>query len=78
MHDLRQVAAGDSCIKCGSPLEILKTVEIGHIFKLGYKYSESMGLRVSERERQRSHADHGIVRDRHRAHSVRRHRAVSR
>ena len=32
--------------KCGAPLEIRKTVEIGHIFKLGYKYSESMGLRV--------------------------------
>ena len=29
-----------------TPLEIVKTVEIGHIFKLGYKYSESMGLRV--------------------------------
>ena len=28
------------------PLEVRKTVEIGHIFKLGYKYSESMGLRV--------------------------------
>jgi prolyl-tRNA synthetase len=46
MHDLRQVAAGDECTHCGRPLEIRKTVEIGHIFKLGYKYSESMGLRV--------------------------------
>jgi prolyl-tRNA synthetase len=46
LHDLREVAAGDLCPKCGSPLQILKTVEIGHIFKLGYKYSESMGLRV--------------------------------
>jgi prolyl-tRNA synthetase len=27
-------------------LELIKTVEVGHIFKLGYKYSESMGLRV--------------------------------
>jgi prolyl-tRNA synthetase len=40
------VAAGDLCQKCGGPLQIRKTVEIGHIFKLGYKYSESMGLRV--------------------------------
>ena len=32
--------------KCGAPLDVVKTVEIGHIFKLGYKYSESMGLRV--------------------------------
>ena len=45
-HDLRQVAAGDGCINCGAPLELRKTIEIGHIFKLGYKYSESMGLRV--------------------------------
>jgi prolyl-tRNA synthetase len=44
--DLRQAAAGDSCTNCGSPVELIKTVEIGHIFKLGYKYSESMGLRV--------------------------------
>jgi prolyl-tRNA synthetase len=40
------VAAGDTCGKCGCPLEIHKTVEIGHIFKLGYKYSDSMRLRV--------------------------------
>ena len=44
--DLRQVAAGDVCPQCGAPLDVVKTVEIGHIFKLGYKYSESMGLRV--------------------------------
>lgn len=46
LHDLRQVAAGDLCTHCGGPLEVHKTIEIGHIFKLGYKYSESMGLRV--------------------------------
>ena len=46
IHDLRQVAAGDQCAKCGAALEIRKMVEIGHIFKLGYKYSDSMGLRV--------------------------------
>jgi prolyl-tRNA synthetase len=46
LHDLRQVAAGDLCASCGAPIQIRKTVEIGHIFKLGYKYSESMGLRV--------------------------------
>jgi prolyl-tRNA synthetase len=44
--DLRQAAAGDGCIRCGGRLELNKSVEIGHIFKLGYKYSESMGLRV--------------------------------
>lgn len=45
-HDLRQVASGDTEIVTGAPLEVVKTVEIGHIFKLGYKYSSSMGLRV--------------------------------
>jgi prolyl-tRNA synthetase len=44
--DLRQVAEGDTEIQTGLPLEIKKTVEIGHIFKLGYKYSHSMGLNV--------------------------------
>ncbi len=44
--DLRQVTAEDTCGSCGSGLEIAKSIEIGHIFKLGYKYSESMGLRV--------------------------------
>jgi prolyl-tRNA synthetase len=46
IHDLRQVAAGDLCMRCGGLLDIRKCVEIGHIFKLGYKYSEPMGLRV--------------------------------
>ncbi len=45
-HDLRQVAAGDACMKCGTPVQLNKSIEIGHIFKLGYRYSESMGLRV--------------------------------
>jgi prolyl-tRNA synthetase len=44
--DLRQVTAGETSIDTGDPLDIVKTVEIGHIFKLGYKYSDSMGLRV--------------------------------
>jgi prolyl-tRNA synthetase len=48
--DLRQVEAGDACMSCGAPVEIRKTVEIGHIFKLGYKYSESMGLHVTNAE----------------------------
>ena len=43
--DLRNVEEGEACIKCGSPLKVAKAVEIGHIFKLGYKYSESMGAR---------------------------------
>jgi prolyl-tRNA synthetase len=44
--DLRQVAEGDLCSNCGAPLKLMKAVELGHIFKLGYCYSEPMGLRV--------------------------------
>jgi len=46
--DLRSVTAGEACpsVDCGAPLHIDTAVEIGHIFKLGYKYSESMGARV--------------------------------
>ena len=44
--DLRSVTAGEGCPNCGAPLRIDTAVEIGHIFKLGYKYSESMGARV--------------------------------
>ena len=44
--DLRQVASGDACPNCGAVLDMFKAIELGHIFKLGYKYSESMGLRV--------------------------------
>jgi len=44
--DLRAVSAGEGCPNCGKPLRIDTAVEIGHIFKLGYRYSESMGTRV--------------------------------
>jgi prolyl-tRNA synthetase len=47
--DLRSVTAGEACLNCGAPLRIDTAVEIGHIFKLGYKYSESMGARVLDR-----------------------------
>ena len=47
--DLRAVATGDLCPNCGSPLRMDSAVEIGHIFKLGYKYSESMGTRVLDK-----------------------------
>ena len=47
--DLRSVTAGEACPTCGKPLRIDTAVEIGHIFKLGYRYSESMGLRVLDK-----------------------------
>ncbi len=47
--DLRSVTAGEACPNCGEPLRIDTAVEVGHIFKLGYRYSESMGLRVLDK-----------------------------
>jgi prolyl-tRNA synthetase len=51
-HDLRQVAGGDACVNCSGTVALSKTIEIGHIFKLGYRYSNSMGLRVLNAEGQ--------------------------
>ncbi len=47
--DLRAVTAGEACPNCGKPLRIDTAVEVGHIFKLGYRYSEAMGARVLDR-----------------------------
>ena len=47
--DLRSVTAGEGCPNCGALLRIDTAVEIGHIFKLGYKYSHSMGATVLDR-----------------------------
>jgi prolyl-tRNA synthetase len=46
--DIRSVNEGEACPKdgCAGKLVVGKAVEVGHIFKLGYKYSESMGARV--------------------------------
>ncbi len=44
--DLRDVSAGEACINCGKPLEIVRCIEAGHIFKLGTKYAEAMGATV--------------------------------
>jgi prolyl-tRNA synthetase len=45
--DLRQAEAGEPCISCGHPLQAERGIEVGHIFKLGYKYSDALDLRVS-------------------------------
>ncbi len=47
--DLRAVTSGEPCPNCGAPLRMDTAVEVGHIFKLGYKYSESMGARVLDK-----------------------------
>lgn len=40
--DLRQATAEDRCVECGGALELTKGIEVGHIFKLGEVYSESL------------------------------------
>jgi prolyl-tRNA synthetase len=47
--DLRAVTAGEGCPSCGNSLRIDTAVEVGHIFKLGYRYSDSMGARVLDK-----------------------------
>lgn len=41
--DLRQVKEGEPCPACGRPLTIRRAIEVGHVFKLGTKYSEALG-----------------------------------
>jgi prolyl-tRNA synthetase len=48
--DLRNVLEGEGCPHCGESLKLGKTVEIGHIFKLGTKYAESMGATVLDKD----------------------------
>ncbi len=45
--DLREAAAGEPCVNCGHGLEVERGIEVGHIFKLGYKYSDALEIRVS-------------------------------
>lgn len=40
--DLRTIVAGDACPHCGKPVETTRGVEVGHIFKLGCKYTEAL------------------------------------
>jgi len=41
--DFRNIAIGDKCPKCGAEITINRGIEVGHIFKLGTKYSQAMG-----------------------------------
>ena len=44
--DLRQATAGDSCPRCDGALEAWRGIEVGHVFKLGTKYSAALGAAV--------------------------------
>jgi prolyl-tRNA synthetase family II len=44
--DLREVSAGEPCPRCGTPLQFIRAIEVGHIFKLGRKFTEAFGVTV--------------------------------
>ncbi len=48
--DLRRVLAGEPCPRCGEPLDVVRVIEVGHIFKLGTTYSEPLGAVVLDPE----------------------------
>ncbi len=48
--DLRQVSDGEPCTRCRSPLELLRCIETGHIFKLGRRYAEAFETTVMDAE----------------------------
>src|SRR5665647_3994367 len=43
--DVRTIVSGDPCPKCSSPVETCRGIEVGHIFKLGTKYSDALGCK---------------------------------
>ncbi|HID24555.1 MAG TPA: proline--tRNA ligase, partial [Planctomycetaceae bacterium] len=52
-YDLRMAVAGDPCPRCGEPMELVHGIEVGHVFKLGTKYSEALGAYFSDEHEQR-------------------------
>jgi len=76
--DLREANPGDGCTKCGAPLAVERVIEVGNIFKLGTKYSVSLGaLYLDEQGQERPIVD-GQLRHRSGPHRGGCHRAKSR
>jgi prolyl-tRNA synthetase len=48
--DLRTVESGEPCVQCGSPLRIVHAIEVGHIFKLGTKYADSLNAKFLDED----------------------------
>jgi prolyl-tRNA synthetase len=48
--DIAQVRAGDLCGRCGAPLELERGVELGHIFKLGTRFTEAFGANYLDQD----------------------------
>ena len=56
VFDLRNALAGDACPRCGGALEMKAGLEVGHVFKLGTKYSKSMGATYLDEKGNEVHA----------------------
>jgi prolyl-tRNA synthetase len=52
--DLRGATAGEPCVRCGQPLQVHKAIEVGHIFKLGYRYADALGIEVLDGQGKRT------------------------
>ncbi len=50
--DIRTIQSGDPCPVCGLPVETCRGIEVGHIFKLGTKYSDTLGCKYLDQEGQ--------------------------
>ncbi|MFN4216409.1 MAG: proline--tRNA ligase [Brevinematales bacterium] len=50
--DIHEVQEGEKCPHCGQELKSYKGIEVGHIFKLGYKYTEAMNIKVLDKNGQ--------------------------
>lgn len=48
--DIRVIEEGDKCPKCGKPIKTAQGIEVGHIFKLGTKYSDALGLKYTDED----------------------------
>jgi prolyl-tRNA synthetase len=53
--DLRTVTAGEPCVKCGKAVKIRRAIEVGHVFKLGTKYSEKLNATYLDADGARKH-----------------------
>jgi prolyl-tRNA synthetase len=54
--DFRMITADDGCPACGKPAEIMQAIEVGHTFKLGTKYSDSLKAKVLDKDGKELHA----------------------
>ena len=50
IHDIRSIAEGDACPCCGQSITLARGIEVGHIFKLGTKYSKALNCNYSDEE----------------------------